>query len=310
MGAWAAGRGLRDDKLRAGKFPVDAALVSRLVAAQFPQWVDLPVWPVAEDGWDNWTFHLGERLKVRLPSAEDYAGQAEKEVRWLPRLSPHLPLAVPVPVAVGQPSEDFPWLWSVYEWIEGVPPTRAQAADFALARDVAGFLNALQRIDTTGGPLPGQHCYLRGADFTSAYGAEAREFVAALGGRIDQAGAMAVLDAAETARTAPPAWVHGDIAAGNLLMRDGRLAAVIDFGCCAVGDPACDLVMAWAFFTSAARGVFRQAVAADAATWARARGWALWKAALLAASEQASNGAETSPLAVIEAVVVEHREGA
>ena len=136
----------RQAKLKSGKFPVDVALVERLVARQFPQWAGLPVRPVAMDGWDNWTFHLGDRMKVRLPSAEGYAEQAAKESHWLPRLAPHLPVDVPVPLAVGEPDAEFPWMWSVYQWIEGEPVTRG-ADGLALARDVASFLNALQAIE-------------------------------------------------------------------------------------------------------------------------------------------------------------------
>ena len=114
----------REAKLISGKFPVDVPLVERLIARQFPQWAGLPIRPVAMDGWDNWTFHLGDRMKVRLPSAEGYAEQAAKETTWLPRLAPHLPFEIPVPAGVGQPDAEFPWLWSVYDWIDGAPATR------------------------------------------------------------------------------------------------------------------------------------------------------------------------------------------
>lgn len=306
MGAWPPRRRLREEKLRAGKFPVDEALVTRLLAAQFPQWAGLPVRPVAQDGWDNWTFHLGDRLKVRLPSGPGYAEQAEKEAHWLPRLAPLLPYDVPVPAGVGAPNVEFPWPWSVYQWIDGAPATRVMAGDVAFARDVAGFLNVLRTLDASGGPAPGPHCYLRGAPFAQAYGAEARRFVEQLAGRIDTAAATTVLDAAEAEWTAAPVWVHGDIAVGNLLLRDGRLAAVIDFGCCAVGDPACDLVMGWVFFTGAARRAFRETAQADAGIWARARGWALWKAMMQALSGSVTHPAENPAAAVIEAVLADH----
>ena len=111
------------------KFPIDAALVRRLVAAQFPQWADLPVEPVAFGGWDNRTFHLGDTMTVRLPSAASYALQVEKEQRWLPRLAPHLPLPIPVPLAMGAPAEGYPWHWSVYRWLDGEVATRERVAD-------------------------------------------------------------------------------------------------------------------------------------------------------------------------------------
>ena len=299
----------RDAKLKSGKFDVDVPLVQQLIARQFPQWADLPIRPVAMDGWDNWTFHLGDRMKVRLPSAEGYAEQAAKESHWLPLLAPQLPVDVPVPIAVGQPDESFPWLWSVYQWIEGVPVTRV-VDSLALARDVAGFLNILTAINPAGGPPPGQHSYLRGAHPMEAYGADARRFVNALGDAIDTKAAHAVLDAAAESRAASPVWAHGDIAVGNLLVRDGRLSAVIDFGCCAVGDPSCDLALTWVFLEGESRAAFRSLVNVDEATWARGRAWALWKAALLASTGQVVHPEENAPLEVIAAVIADHRERA
>ncbi len=302
----------RDDKLKAGKFPVDVALVQRLIARQFPQWADLPIRPVAMDGWDNWTFHLGDRMKVRLPSAEGYAEQAEKETRWLPLLAPHLPFEIPVPVGVGHPDEGFPWLWSVYEWIEGESVNQRNIGDrIELARDVANFLHALQAINPVGGPPPGQHSYFRGDPPLTAFEDEARRGIDLLAGRIDARAAHELLDLAKASRrTAPPVWVHGDIAVGNLLVRDGRLAAVIDFGSSAVGDPACDLVIAWLFFEGESRAVFREAIAADERTWLRARGWALWKAALVLGGGGTGNDIEAHPFEVIQAVLADHRERA
>jgi aminoglycoside phosphotransferase (APT) family kinase protein len=300
---------LRTDKLKAGKFDVDVALVGRLIARQFPQWAHLPVEPVADDGWDNWTFRLGDRMKVRLPSDEGYAEQAEKEGVWLPRLAPHLPVAIPVPLGLGQPGAGYPWHWSVYEWLEGEPADRGNVADLtAFAEAVAGFLQALQRIEASGGPAPGPHNFFRGAPPMSIYGEEARRSVDALAASINAPAAHAVLDAAEAAAWfGPPVWVHGDIATGNLLVRDGQLSAVIDFGCLAVGDPACDMVIAWTFLDGASRQAFRRAVDADPAMWARARGWAVWKAALVLASNSPSQASENHPRTVIEAAIAEHR---
>ncbi len=299
----------RSEKLKAGKFDVDVPLVRRLIARQFPQWAALAVTPVAEDGWDNWTFRLGDTMKVRLPSATGYAEQPEKEARWLPLLAPHLPVPVPVPLGLGTPDEEYPWHWSVYAWLDGEPARRDNIADpLAFATAIAGFLTAVQQIDPLGGPPPGRHNFQRGAPVVSIYGDEARRSVDAIAGTIDAAAAHAVLDAAETATsTSAPVWVHGDIAVGNLLVRDGRLAAVIDFGCLAVGDPPCDLVIAWLFFDGESRDAFRRAVPADPAMWARARGWALWKAALVMASKSPTSAHEHPPRAVIEAVIAEHR---
>ncbi|MEO5806856.1 aminoglycoside phosphotransferase family protein [Devosia sp.] len=296
----------RETKLKAGKFPVDVPLVRQLVAEQFPQWAGLLVRPVAQDGWDNWTFHLGDHMKVRLPSAEWYNEQTAKEAHWLPLLAPQLPIPVPVPLATGKPTADFPWPWSVYRWIDGEPVSRS-IDKLALAGDVAGFLGALQLIDATDGPPAGEHNFLRGGHPVDAYGAEARRYIDTLGDRIDVEGAYAVLENAAQSRQPNPVWVHGDIAVGNLLTSDGRLSAVIDFGGAAVGDPSCDLVLAWVFLEGQSRALFRTAVPVDEPTWARAGAWALWKAAFQLANDQVVHPDENPPLDVIAAVIADHR---
>jgi aminoglycoside phosphotransferase (APT) family kinase protein len=298
-------------KLAAGKIDVDAALVGRLIAAQFPQWDGLAISPAENDGWDNWTFRLGDRLKVRLPSAPSYAEQAEKEAHWLPRLAPALPVTVPAPVGLGQPGEGYPLCWSIYDWIAGEPADRGRIADLpCFARDVARVLHALQAADARGGPPPGAHNFERGGALET-YDAETRACIAELGDRIDGAGAVAVWEAA-LARTwqGPPVWVHGDVAAGNLLVRDGRLVAVIDFGSSAVGDPACDLVLAWVFLDGEAREAFRAAAPGDGGSWARARGWAIWKALLVAARNLSRNPAERPPETIIADLIAEQRREA
>lgn len=299
----------RTDKLKAGKFVVDVDLVRRLVARQFPQYADLPVREVENDGWDNWTFRLGDGLKVRLPTAEGYAGQAMKEFRWLPVLAPLLPVAVPMPVALGKPEADYPWHWTIYDWTPGEPVRRELVPDFtSFASDLAGFLKVLHRIDVEGGPVPSAHNFFRGGDVIGVYGAEARRAFDQLGDRIDTAAALAVLDAAQAAPfSGPPCWLHGDIAVGNLLVTRGKLSGVIDFGSCGVGDPACDLVITWLFFEGESRNAFREAVAAGAGCWARARAWALWKAALVLASGAPTHPEEFSPAEVIAAVLDDHR---
>jgi aminoglycoside phosphotransferase (APT) family kinase protein len=263
---------------------IDSALVRALVAEQFPQWADLPVRPVEPGGWDNRTFHLGEDLLARLPSAAHYAEQAAKEQAWLPRLALHLPLPIPTPVAAGGPGQGFPWTWSVYRWIPGESAKAAPPGDpVRLARDLAAFLAALHRIDPAEGPPPGPHNFFRGGP-VATYDGQTRKALDTLRSRIDAAAAARVWDAALAAEwRGPPVWVHGDVSPGNLLLRDGRLAAVIDFGCCGTGDPACDLAIAWTTFSGDSREGFRAALPLDDACWARARGWALWKALILAA---------------------------
>jgi aminoglycoside phosphotransferase (APT) family kinase protein len=258
---------------------IDAPLVRRLVAAQFPRWADLPIRPVELDGWDNTTFRLGEGMSVRLPSAAAYAPQVEKEHRWLPKLAPLLPLPIPVPLARGNAGEGYPFPWSVYRWLDGETAMTARIDDVVeFAETLAEFLRALRRIEPAGGPPPGRHNFFRGGPLT-VYDAETRQAIAALEGRIDGSAATAAWEAALTAEWhGPPVWFHGDVASGNLLVEGGRLSAVIDFGTSGVGDPSCDLAIAWTFFEGEGRDAFRAALRPDDATWKRGRGWALWKA--------------------------------
>ncbi|MFF2053279.1 aminoglycoside phosphotransferase family protein [Leifsonia sp. NPDC058194] len=277
---------------------IDAALVRRLVDAQFPHWRSLPVRPVDHDGWDNRTFRLGDDLSVRLPSATGYAAQVAKEQEWLPRLAPLLTLPIPQPVAVGVPDERYPFPWSVYRWLPGRPlvlareDVDADVDDVTLAREIGEFLVALRGVDATDGPVPGAHNFFRG-DPPAVYGDEALAAIALLGD--DAPRARGIWERAIGSRwEAAPVWFHGDVAEGNLLVRDGRLSAVIDFGTSGVGDPACDLVPAWTLFDGAARAAFRDAVALDPDTWARAAGWALWKAAITLRDRPDDRGSRTT----------------
>ena len=286
---------------------VTATQVAALVAGQFPQWAHLPVRPVALSGWDNYTFHLGDTMKVRLPSAAGYVGQVEKENAILPRLAPLLPLPIPSPVAIGRPGAGYPYPWSVYDWIEGDIVTPGAITDLTrFAVDLADFMNALHRADSSFGPPPGEHNFHRGGDL-SVYDRETRDTVARLGERVDGKLALAVWEHSLATRwDYPPVWVHGDIAVGNLLLRHGRLSSVIDFGCTCVGDPACDLVISWLFLDGPARRAFRAALPFDPGTWARARGWALWKAMLVMAADSGGvHPAERMPQAVAQLVLDE-----
>lgn len=259
---------------------IDTVLVRQLLRDQFPAWADLPVKAVEPGGWDNRTFRLGDDLLVRLPSADAYVEQVGKEQHWLPRLAPGLPLPIPWPVAMGRPSATFLWPWSVYRWLAGQPVSASiEAVNLSrLAEDLACFLGALHRLSTADGPPPGEHNFHRGGPL-STYDGETRGAIARLADGVDVTRAVSVWNAASDSRWhGDPVWVHGDMSAGNLLVRDGRLAAVIDFGMLGVGDPACDLVIAWTLFDDPARLTFRTTLGLDEATWMRARGWALWEA--------------------------------
>ncbi len=286
---------------------IDAALVRRLIAAQFPEWASLSIRPVIPGGWDNRTFHLGNEMTVRLPSAASYALQVEKEQQWLPKLAPLLPLPIPVALAQGRPGEGYPWPWSVYRWLAGETATDERIGDleeFAVA--VAGFLVALQRIDAVDGPPPGQHNFWRGGPLT-VYDGETRAALAALEGEVDTVAAAEVWETALAAEwCGEPVWFHGDIAWGNLLVRDGRLAAIIDFGTSGVGDPSCDLAIAWTLFAGGSREAFRDSLRLDDATWARGRGWTLWKA-LITMAENSNPVEVLKSRGIIDEVLADHR---
>lgn len=299
-------------KAHENEVSIDAPLVRRLVDAQFPRWSGLPVEPVEVGGWDNRTFHLGEHLTVRLPSAESYVAQVEKEHRWLPVLAPRLPLPIPVPLAKGVPAEGYPFPWSVYRWIEGETATVGRIGDpVEFATMLAEFLVALQRIDPTGGPTPGPHNFFRGGSL-EVYDAETRRALAVLDGRIDTRAAREVWESAlDAAWQGPPVWLHGDVAWGNLLVEEGRLSAVIDFGTSGVGDPSCDLAISWTLFGGESREAFRAGLQPDDATWARGRGWTLWKALItLAGAPNPGSKDPRTPGRVIDEVLADHERGA
>lgn len=265
-----------------GRAGITVGLVRALIAEQAPQWAGLPVSPVAVDGWDNRTYRLGSHLSVRLPTAEHYVPAIAKEDRWLPFLAPQLPVRIPEPVFTGEPGAGYPFPWSVRRWLPGRDAATATIADpVAFATQLGEFLLALQAIDATGGPAAGAHSFYRGASL-AVYEEETRRHLQVLGDEraIDQAGAVwaAAVGAEPTEPTGPSVWFHGDVAVGNLLVRCGSLTAVIDFGTCGVGDPACDLVPAWTFLHGPGRRRFAEVLRHDPQTWARARGWALWKA--------------------------------
>jgi aminoglycoside phosphotransferase (APT) family kinase protein len=261
------------------RVPVTQEMARQLVAAQFPQWSGLPIEPVAEGGWDNWTFRLGTDMVVRLPSASEYALAVEKEHRWLPVLGPQLPLPIPMPLAKGEPDTQYPHVWSVYGWLDGVSATVDRIAEPGrFAVDLADFLGALQSIDAAEGPRPGVHNWFRGGPLRT-YDDDTQRALEDVADHVDVDLAREIwADALAAPWDGVDRWFHGDVAGGNLLVRDGQLAAAVDFGTCGVGDPACDLAIAWTLLPDNVRQSFRDRLSVDEASWARGRGWALWKA--------------------------------
>ncbi|MFL1380041.1 MULTISPECIES: aminoglycoside phosphotransferase family protein [unclassified Nocardiopsis] len=256
---------------------VDGGLVRRLVDAQFPRWAGLPLTRVEPGGSDHLIHRLGTELSVRLPRHAGAVGQAHKEAEWLPRLAPHLPLAVPEPVAVGEPGLGYPWPWAVTRWLAGEAATAEALADSPdAAVRLAGFLTALQRFAPEAVPAAGTRGDLTG-DPLSDRDRATRAAIAATADVFDAVAMTGLWDAALAAPAwgRPPVWFHGDFHTGNLLTVDGRLSAVIDFGGLGVGDPSRDLMIAFTLMSAGGRAVFRAALGADDATWLRGRGWTL-----------------------------------
>ena len=265
-----------------GEVETDPALVRRLVAAQFPQWAGLSVQAVVPGGTDNAIYRLGEDKCVRLPRLRSKLLPLEKELRWLPKLAPQLPLDVPIPLAVGEPGGGYRFRWSVFHWLHGDTASAGRLGNLSQAADdLAAFIGALQGIDATDGPPPGLHNAHRGAPL-SERDELTRRAVDSLPRAIDR---RAVLSMWEAALNAPewehePVWIHGDLDLRNLLISQERITAVIDFGCLGVGDPAYDVMVAWKVLRGSTRDRFRAALQVDDATWARARGGALSQATI------------------------------
>jgi aminoglycoside phosphotransferase (APT) family kinase protein len=277
-------------KMHDGEIDLDADAVGRLVAAQFPELADLPVSAFPSTGTVNAIYRLGDKLCVRLPRVEAWSRALEREWRWLPALAPFLSLRVPEPAGMGEPTSDYPYSWAIYRWIDGQPYSAELIGDERqAAEDLAGFVAGLRKVPLT-------------ADAPPAGRKPLRELDASTRAAIEQARAVIDSDAAlaawEQALQAPPwagtpsppglpglpglpVWIHTDLLPPNLLVRDGRLAAVIDFGGVGIGDPAADVIAGWSVFGPSGRERFRETLAVDDDTWRRARGYALHQAALI-----------------------------
>lgn len=256
-------------------------VVQGLLKQQFPKWAHLPLKRVQSTGTDNAIYRLGSDMAIRLPRIDWAIAQVEKEHTWLPKLAPQLPLSIPTPLEIGMPNEHYPYKWSIYEWLEGENLNfRDLKSANETAEQLAHFLLALQTIDTRNAPLAAQHNQ-RGLPLI--YRDEAtRKAITELKPMLDADLALSVWEEALTAANwqASELWFHGDLLKGNLLFKQGYVTAVIDFGGLAVGDPACDLMIAWSLLEGESRNLFRKALNVDDATWLRGQGHALSQAAL------------------------------
>ncbi|MBQ6485677.1 MAG: aminoglycoside phosphotransferase family protein [Carnobacterium sp.] len=253
-------------------------LVKKLIFEQFPQWSHLEIKPVKNSGHDNRTFHLGDDLTIRLPSGKEYEPQIQKEAKWLPVLAQHLSLPITAPVAKGKPTPEYPLAWSINRWLVGETVTHTNVDLQKFAIELARFLKELEAINAENGPQAGAHNFYRGGDL-AVYIEEFEQALTQLPAGPQRNHYQDIWTTAlATKWEKKTVWVHGDIAVGNLLVNDGHLSGVIDFGILGTGDPACDLVMAWTFFDSKSRKAFKEEMGLDDTTWQRGKGWALWKA--------------------------------
>ncbi len=267
------------------EIPLSAELVSRLVFEQFPAASRLPVTRLRSTGTVNAIFRVGDSLIARLPRLTRWAEDLDRELRWLPVLAPHVSLGIPTPVFSGSRTEYYPSSWALYEWINGSPYSDDRVNDeAATARQLAQLIGELRQIDSAGAPAAGRRSLVELDAIT-------REAIAGAATRIDANRAMAVWDDALT--TAPwsgdAVWVHADLLRPNVLVGDGRITAVIDWGGAGAGDPAADVIAAWSIFGIPGREVFRAGLAVDDETWRRARGFALHQAALIIPYYRESN---------------------
>lgn len=287
-----------------GEVDVDVEQVRRLLVTQFPDWAALPLHVVHSTGTVNTIYRLGDEMCVRLPRVQRWAGALERELQWLPILAPHLPLAVPEPIARGDPGVGYPFPWAIYRWLEGETFASDRIGDEGqAAADLARFVGQLRRINPSGAPLSRRDTPMRLRD------AEARAAIGSLRGIVDTAAATA---AWETSLRAPawdgnPAWTHGDLLPPNLLVSGGRISAVLDFGNVGIGDPAVDVIPAWSVFSNGGREAFRGALNIDDATWTRGRGFALHQALLIIPYYPETNPAfVTMATRTVEAVLADN----
>lgn len=267
--------------MHADEIEIDEALVARLLRSQFPQLANLPISLLQSSGTDHVICRLGDNLSVRLPRRPSAALQTDKEQTWLPQLAPHLPLPIPAALASGKPAEGYPWRWSILPWLPGQTPSREEADSPDCAAELARFVSALHAIDAAGGPAVGSHNFGRGAPLAMR-DRSTRSALETLSDEIDFNKAMSIWEVGLEAPPwiSAPVWIHGDLSASNILFSKGRLSGILDFGGLGVGDPACDLAIAWSLFSGEAREIYRDGVRLDGAAWRRGRAWALSIAAI------------------------------
>lgn len=268
--------------MHAGEVPIDQQLVERLIATQFPALRGLPVRRAPSIGTVNAIYRIGDEHSARLPRMDRWAAALEQECAWLPRLAPHLPLPIPEPVFQGEPDDGYPLPWAIFRWLDGEPYTRVHD-ERAAAATLAEVVQALHAVPLPPAAPRGGRAPLRELDDVTRAAIETPQALAAW----ERALEVPAWDGERT-------WTHNDLLRPNLLTRDGRLSAVIDWGGAGGGDPALDLIPAWAVFDAPGRATYRAALEPDDATWERARGYALHQAALIIPYYRETNPAFTA----------------
>ncbi|WP_257148036.1 aminoglycoside phosphotransferase family protein [Bacillus thuringiensis] len=261
--------------MHADELKIEERLVRRLLVDQFPRWAELPLRKVEPVGTVNAVFRLGDEYSIRLARREGPTTPGGREFLWLPKIAPLVPLEIPVPIAQGRPNNEYPWFWEIHSWLKGETVPIEALDEMQAARDLAEFVLALQQVDPTGGPLGrGIPLAQRDKDF--------RYWLARFNGN---PAVSAVWESALSAPpwNGPPVWHHGDLDVRNWLVRDKRISGVIDWGTMGIGDPACDVMVAWKLHSPEARDVFLDATLTDDATLARARGWVVSQAVAILA---------------------------
>lgn len=262
---------------------VNETLAKNLIAQQFSEYRHLPIAQILPGGNDHSTFRLGNDMTIRFPNSAKYAQQTEKEFILLPQIAQHVSLKIPEPVHLGAPALEYPFAWSVNKWIEGVVPNEQIFDEPAFWFELASFLKQLHSVDFVTAPTPGEHNFYRGGSLL-IYDLEFKYAIQLLKQQFNEHLALKFWNIATTTQWQHPSClIHGDVSLGNLICSNKKLIGVIDFGLSALGDPACDLAIAWSCISSNNRKLFRDTLNYDNETWIRSAAWALWKAAIIGA---------------------------
>ncbi|MEU4216922.1 aminoglycoside phosphotransferase family protein [Actinoplanes sp. NPDC026623] len=265
--------------LHENEIPIDEAVIRSLLRAQRPDLASLPLSP-AGAGTENIMYRLGDELLVRLPRTEGKAPPLIKEQAWLPRLAPLLTCRIPEPVHAGTPGAGYPAPWSIYRWIDGTEPRPDTVVDWAaFGTDLAAFVRELHGIDLMGATRAGELSWYRGGSLKARDEWVGADFdtcrtTVDTGLDIDALEEIWRETLALPEPSGPHGWLHGDLRPTNLLVAEGRLHAVIDFGALSVGYPDAEHATVWDL-PAPARQAYRNLLGLDDHTWARARGWAI-----------------------------------